>query len=199
MALDDIIDRILADARAQAAELRDEAARRAAALVAAGQDKARVRTEEALARAAAALTAERNSRLAEARLAARAETLALKRELVADVFTRVEQGLRRGEPGEYIEFLAALVTPAIAREPAAVVLGFEDLERIGPTFSVQVGAALSRRHPAWVFTISGEPGDFAAGLHVRAPGCVHNLSLAALVAERREAWELVVSKALFAA
>jgi V/A-type H+-transporting ATPase subunit E len=199
VALDDIVDRILADARAQAELVLADAARQAGEILAAGKAEAGARTEAALAQAAGELEAEKNNRLAGVRLAARASVLALRRQLVDEVFSQVEQDLTRRPPEEYAAFLAALVPAEAARDAAAVVLGRDDLARLGPGFPGLVASALSRRHPAWGTVISRDPGDFAAGLHVSTPRSVHDLSLETLLAERREQWEIAVARILFAA
>jgi vacuolar-type H+-ATPase subunit E/Vma4 len=198
VALDDIVERVLADARAQAEQVLADAARQAGEILAAGESEARARTEAALAQAAGVLEAEKNNRLAGVRLAARAAVLDLRRQLVDEIFTQVEQDLTRRPPEEYAAFLAALVPVEAARNPATVVLGREDLARVGPGFSGLVAAALSRRYPEWGATVSRDPGEFPAGLHVRTVRSVYNLSLKTLLAERRERWEVSVAGALFA-
>jgi vacuolar-type H+-ATPase subunit E/Vma4 len=198
VALDDIVARILADARAQAVQMLSDAARQGAETIAAAESEARARTELELARAAGELEAEKNSRLAGVRLAKRAEALALRRELVDAIFAQAEQWLTRRSPEEYAAFLAALPPPETARDPATVVLGRDDLRRMGPGFPALVQEALRRRHPRWDATVSGEPGDFTAGLRAHTGRSVHNLSLEALLEERRERWELAVAGVLFA-
>jgi vacuolar-type H+-ATPase subunit E/Vma4 len=198
MALDDIVDRILADAHAEAELMLAEAGRQAGEILSAAKAEASARTEAALAKAAGELEAEKNNRLAGVRLTARASVLALRRQLVDEIFTRVEEDLTRRPPEEYAAFLAALVPAEAARDAATVVLGREDLARIGPGFPDLVAAAFCRRHPKWEATVNSAPGDFTAGLHVRTPRSVYNLSLKTLLAERREHWEVAVVAALFA-
>jgi vacuolar-type H+-ATPase subunit E/Vma4 len=198
VALGDIVDRILEDARAQAAQVLAEAARQADDIVSAGEKDARARTEAAVAEAAAELEAEKNNRLAGARLAARTAVLALKRQLVDEVFAQAEQDLTFRPPEEYADFLAALVPADAAGGSATVFLGREDLARSGPALSGLLAASLSRRHPRWDVTVSREPGDFVAGLHVRAGSSVYDLSIETLLAERRGRWEVAVTGALFA-
>ena len=199
MALDEIVDRILADAHAQAESVLAEASRQAGEILAAAKAEAGARAEAALAQAATELEAEKNNRLAGVRLAARTSVLALRRQLVDDIFAQVEQELTRRSPEDYAAFLAALVPGEAAQDSATVVLGSGDLARVGPGFPGLVAAALSRRHPGWVPTVSPDPGDFTAGLHVSADRSVYNLSLETLFAERRERWEVAVAGVLFAA
>lgn len=198
MALTDIVDRILADARDQAGRVRANATEQAEALLAAGRIEAAARAEAALAQALGRLERERNNRLAGVRLKARTSVLALKRELVAEIFTGVAEGLARRAPEEHAAFLAALVPAEAAKETAVVNLGRGDLERLGAGFPGLVGAALARRHPHWGFTVSAEPGGFDAGLQVRDARSIHDFSLETLIAERRTPWELVVARILFA-
>jgi vacuolar-type H+-ATPase subunit E/Vma4 len=199
VALDDIVDRVLADARAQAEQVLADAARQAGEILSAAESEARARTEAALARAAGELETEKNNRLAGVRLAARASVLATRRRLVDEIFTQVEQDLTRLPPEEYAAFLAALVPAEAARDSATVVLGRGDLARIGPGFPGLVAAALCRRRPEWGATVSRDPGEFLSGLHVHTARSVYNLALETLLAERREQWEVAVAGALFAA
>jgi vacuolar-type H+-ATPase subunit E/Vma4 len=198
VALEDIVARILADARFHAEEVLSDAARQAAEIIAAAKSEARARTEADLAQAAGELEAEKNSRLAGVRLAKRAEALALRRELVDGIFAQAERQLTRRSPEEYGVFLIALIPPETARDPATVVLGHDDLRRMGPGFPALVQEALRRQHPRWDATVSREPGDFTAGLSVHTGRSVHNLSLEALLEERRERWELAIAGVLFA-
>jgi vacuolar-type H+-ATPase subunit E/Vma4 len=125
--------------------------------------------------------------------------MALKRELVDRVFEEVLSSLPRRSPAEYAGFLAALVAPAVATEPARLELGRSDLLHHGPELLRLVSSALAARHPGWPVTIAGEPGDFAAGVVVRAGRSVHDFSLPALLARQRERWELPVGRILFTA
>jgi vacuolar-type H+-ATPase subunit E/Vma4 len=198
MALDDIVDRILADARVQAEAVLAAAARRVDEILSAARAEAGARTEAALARMARELEAEKNNRLAGVRLAARASVLALRRQLVDEIFTRVAEELTRQPSEKYADFLAGLVPVPATREVATLVLGSDDLARSGPGFPGLVAAALCRRHPNWGVTVSGEPGGFGSGLHVRTTESVYNLSLEALFDERRQHWEVAVAGTLFA-
>ncbi len=198
MALADIVDRILADAGVQADRIRADAAGQAEAIVTAGRLEAAARTEAALAQSAERLEVERNIRLSGVRREARTAVLALKRDLVNDIFVQVEKDLVRRSPEEYAMFLATLVPAEVAKVQSAVEFGRGDLARIGTGWHGLVGAALARRHPDWRFTLSEESGDFDSGLRVRDAHSVHDLSLEMLFEERRTRWEVVVAKVLFA-
>jgi vacuolar-type H+-ATPase subunit E/Vma4 len=81
--------------------------------------------------------------------------------------------------------MGTAVCAAVAADPALSLVAAVDPHAAG---QVREGV-----------TIAGEPGDFAAGVVVRAGRSVHDFSLPALLARQRERWELPVGRILFTA
>ena len=197
MTLSAIVDRIVGDARAAAGRARAAGANRAREILAAAEAEARARAEAALKAGGEELKGKREARISQARLEERMKLLALKRDLVDRVFEASLASLPQRPTDEYAAFLVALVAPAVAGEPAELKLGRGDLGRHGPELQRLVSFGLAARHPGWPLTLSEEPGDFEAGIVVRAGHSVHDFSLPALFARHRDHWELPVSRTLF--
>ena len=197
MTLGAIVDRIANDAHAAAVRTSATGAERARGILAAAETEFRVRTEAALQSGGRELEREREAGLSRARVEERLKLLALKREMIDRVFEEVLTSLPRRPTAEYAAFLAGLVAPAVTAEPARLELGRGDLQHHGPELQRLVSAEVAARHGGWPVTISGEPGDFAAGVVVSAGRSVHDFSLPALFARHRERWELPVSRVLF--
>lgn len=198
MALAEIIDRILADADAEAARLLAAAAAEARAIEEQGLREAERRLAEIVGGAERELRAEKGSRLAVARLGRRREVLALKHDLLDEVFSEAAALVARSPAGEYAAFLSRLVPAGIVTAPARIAVGGADLERHGPGFAGLVREALSRRHPGWSFEMEPGPAPFGSGITVTGPESVSNLVLDTLFAARRERWDLEVAGVLFA-
>lgn len=198
MALEEIVARILADAREQAGRIREQGREAARALLERAEREAAARREELVARGRAELAAAQRERLAGVRLEARRGVLAAKRALVEELFAEAEEKLGTLPAERYAAFLAGLIPPDAAAASARIRHGRLDTERHGAGFPVLLAAAIRRRHSGWDVVVEAAPGEFDAGIQVDSGRLQHDLSLRVLFAEQRERWELLAGQALFA-
>ncbi|HSK48513.1 MAG TPA: V-type ATP synthase subunit E [Coriobacteriia bacterium] len=192
MALADIISRIESDAEVEAARITEAAQKRAAEIVAEAQRRAEAHHDSSLAEADTAAHREADRIVVSARLKARDEALVQRRALVDVALTQTADALAAAPADEYARFLAERV--------ARVARGGETL-RFGSADSARADAvvdALRVVAPGLSLTVSSEPAPFARGALVEGSRVRADLSLNAIVEERRDELELVIASVLFA-
>ncbi len=197
MALDDILERIREDARAEAERIRTDGESRAAAIVEGALREADHRRGQLLSREREHLAEQARRRLAGERLAARSRELAVRRELLDEVFAAGVAAVRAAGTAEYAAWLAGLVAGVAPHDGGELELGREDLDSHGPALAEALERELAGRPPGPGPAVRTAPGEFEAGVRVLGTGSVHDFSLASLVAERRERWEAGVAAVLF--
>jgi len=191
VALADIINKIETDAEAEsqrilaAAEERAETIKREATQVADGYRATFVENAEAEARR------EADRIVVSARLAARDEALAKRRLLVDEVLADVARSMASSSDSEYASFLASRVA-AVARGGETLHLGTEDVARADA-----VVEALRLLAPGLSLAVSKTPAPFARGVLLQGDRVRVDLSLGAIVEERRDELELSVASKLF--
>ena len=130
MALSDILVRILEEAGEQASEIRARGEGEAKKILAEARREADALRKKLILKGEEALRRELGNDISAARLRARKEVLALKRNLLAEVLERVPAFLHEMPAGEYARLLADLVD-----EEAAALPGI--LEKSSPLSSAR--------------------------------------------------------------
>ena len=199
MALADILTRIEADAAAEAGEIV------AAAEVAAAMVDAETRETTERLHASIVEQAEREARreadtiLAGARLAARDRALAARAELIDEVMNRAHAALIALDDEAYAAFFADRIVRS-ARGGELILLGADDRPRLEERILPAVERA-SAQHGETLeaLALGDEAAPFAHGVMLVGPRMRTDLSLDAIVDERRGELEMIVSDVLFGA
>lgn len=192
MALADILQRIEEDATVEAAAILREAEEAAAAVRAEAEERAKAHAETVLARATADAEAAHGAKLAVARLTARDNALASKRQLVERVLGRVADHLASLPAEEYAAFIARKVK-SVARAGEALSIGHEDHGRLGLSIAPALSAA------SVDVQVRGTTAAIGNGVLIEGDRVKVEVSARALVYSRRERLVALVSEKLFGA
>lgn len=192
MALADIINKIEADARAEAESIIGAAEKDAASVV----DKA---TEQAESAKAAALDAAEESAareaarvVASAKLESRDTGLRRRRELLEDVLARSVEALAGMPDDAYAAYLARQIADS-ASGGETLKVGSADAGR-----KDAIEKALAQIAPQLAVVFSADVAPFERGVLLEGDRVRAELSLEALTAERRDDLEIIAASVLFA-
>ncbi len=171
-----IIDSIISDAEAQAAEIKAEADAKAREITSAAAAEAKKAAADVVAKAAenAALTAKRKTAAASAE--ASKYFLSLKQGLMDECFSTALKKLRALDDKKYLSVIGALLTEAEGGEK--IIIAKRDKGLITGKF---VESVLKGKK----FTLSAE-GDFTGGVILSSDKYDVNLTFEALLSEMRE-------------
>lgn len=189
MAITDIIERIEADAAAEAGAIVEAAEAEAARLLAEAEAMLAAEREEALARVGREAAEEAGTLLANARLAARDALLVEKRALVERVLERARESLEALPDAQYLEFIAAGVREAAAGGETLAVAP-ADARRLGG-LSARLAELGVRVRPA------SEPAPIEHGVLLVGDRVRVEVSPAAIIASRRDELLQTVARELF--
>jgi V/A-type H+-transporting ATPase subunit E len=193
MEADQVITKILSDARAQAEAIKKQAEQREAAETAKlNEDLARFE-QETQAQAQKAAADERSQRLAVARMEAAKEYAAAKAVLLNEVFTQARQKIEKLPDGEYHELMAKLMAAAVETGDEKVVPGRND-PRIDARLVADVNARLKDKGK---LTLSDEKHNFGNGFLLQRGKVRTNVSVDVLVGQARKDLEIEVARDLF--
>ncbi|MEN6333056.1 MAG: V-type ATP synthase subunit E [Phycisphaerales bacterium] len=193
MEADQVITKILSDAKAQADAIRKQAEQREAAETGKlNEELARFEQQtQALAEKAAA--DERSQRLAVARMEAAKEYAAAKASLLDEAFAQARQKIEKLPDAEYRELMARLMAAAVETGDETVVPGKSD-SRIDAKLVADVNARLKGKGK---LTLSDEKHNFGAGFLLQRGKVRTNVSVDVLVGQARKDLEIEVAKDLF--
>lgn len=189
MALADIVKRIRDDATAEAKAIVHAAEVRAAAMIAAAEANAATYRDTASSDASSTADREASRVVVSAKLTARDESLARRRQVIDEALAATAERLASLPADEYARFLAARIAEA-ARGGETVRLGADDLARRDA-----IVEALAEVEPG--ITIADEPAPFSRGALVEGQRVRADLSLSAIVEENRADLELTIAGVLF--
>lgn len=192
MALADIIARIGSDAAEKADALIAEAEAQATRIIEAARATAErdsARTVDA-ARSDAARDAE--TIVVKARLAARDALVQRQRELIEETLAATAEALAALPDERYVSWLAGRVA-AVARGGETLSLGALEHHR-----EAALREVLRRIAPELTLIVADTPAPFERGALLQGDRVRADLSLEALVADRRDELELVAARVLFA-
>ncbi len=193
MEADQVITKILSDARAQAEAIKKQAEDREAAETAKlNEDLARFEQDtKTLAEKAAA--DERSQRLAVARMEAAKEYATTKASLLDEVFVQAHQKIEKLPDGEYRELMAKLMAGAAETGEEKVSPGKNDA-RIDAKLVADVNARLKGKGK---LTLAGEKQHFGNGFVLQRGKVRTNVSVDVIVGQARKDLEIEVAKDLF--
>ena len=192
MALADIINKIEADACAEADRILAVADARAAEIDADAEARAQAHDEATMAVAQADASREVSRIVVTAKLSARDSALARRHELVDEVLSATADSVAALSDADYATFLARRVIE-VARGGETLCMGAMDAGRADAVIE-----ALRMLAPGLNVTLSAEPADFDRGVLVQGDRIRADLSIVTLVRERRDELELAIAAVLFA-
>lgn len=188
MPLDDIIERIDREARAEAERILEEARAEAEAIRVEARDRAARGAEAAEAAARAEAEARAATLLANARLRARDETLAARHELIGEVLYETERRLV-GLPDDEYALLMARFVRRVARGGEVMSFGREDAARLA--------AHLPPLLADLDLQLSSTPSAATHGVLLEADRISAEVTPASLISSTRERLVDLTASALF--
>jgi len=193
VALSDIIQRIEGDAATEADALVNAARAQAEATLTVAREQAEREGAAILSRGATAAAAEAETLRAAARLAARDGLVAAKGELIDQVLARAAQAVVELPDDEYSALMARRVAAA-SRGGERVRIAAADFGRLDSRLSDAV-EKVAGRDLGLVFV--DEPAEVEHGVVLLGDRSEVDLSVAALVEERRSELAMLAAQALF--
>jgi len=191
VALADILTRIDGDTGAEVAAILSAASERAESLVADAGKRGDAHRAEVAASAHAMAVREADTIVVNARLAARDSEVTARRLLIDDALVAAADALAALPDAEYARYLASRIA-ASARGGESLRFGSADTGR-----ATLVVDELSRIAPRLDLKVGDEAAPFERGALLEGPRVRADLSLAALIHERRDDLEVVVARVLF--
>lgn len=191
MALADILSRIECDAAEEAARIERAAQAKGEELIAESTANAEAEAARIVAAATRDAQAEASTLLAAARLEARDRALAEKRSVVAEALEGVAAAIAALPAEQYARFLGGAIA-AQARTGDVVALAASDLHHLEAIRETVHAVA-----PGLSLTWSDEPAQIDRGALVIGGRTRAEITPQAIVAERRDQLEVIVSARLF--
>ncbi|HPC93718.1 MAG TPA: V-type ATP synthase subunit E family protein [Sedimentisphaerales bacterium] len=197
MQAEQVIEKILSDARAQAATIAKEAADKAAAERAALDAQLADYRQQTEALVVKAAEDEKAHILAQARMEAAKAYLAEKAAILDEVFARAKQRLAELPDHEYRELMARLMVEAVETGDEEVVVGAHE-HRIDQNLINDVNGRLVGQGKKGNLRLAAERHHLAGGFVLRRGKIKTNVSLDPLIDQARTALEIELAKDLFA-
>lgn len=185
MALADILDRIAADAEAEARAIIARAEEEAAALRREAQKLASERSARILAESEAQARGSAEAMSAAARLQARDASLAAKQALIGEALDAIAEGIVGLPPERYARFVARRIV-AVARGDEQVLVAEADRERLAGLADAVAQAAREAGRDGIALRFSDEPAPVAHGVVLRGERDSVDLSVEGLVSAERD-------------
>jgi len=191
VALADILTRIDGDTSDDTGAILAAAGERADKIVSDATARADAHRAEVAAAATAAATREADTIVVNARLAARDAEVTARRSLLDEALAAAADAVAAQSDAQYARYLAARIAE-VARGGETLSFGSADSDRA----SVVV-EELARTAPGVEFVVADKAAPFERGALLEGSRVRADLSLAALVEERRDDLEVVVARVLF--
>lgn len=195
MNAEQVVEKILSDAQAEADKIKAEAQEKGAQLDSRVQEELaafRAETE----RLAGTAAADRKSRmLANARMEVRKEYLAAKHALLDEVFVKANEQILRLPDAEYQKLIIGLMVKAVESGDEEVVIGKNE-NRINERMIKDVNRQLGPGYRGNL-RMASDRADIGSGFMLRQGKVQVNVSMDVLVAQAREALEMEIIGKLF--
>lgn len=189
MALKEITEHILKDAKTKAAEIRKEAEERASEILNEAAGRAEEEGKRILSNAQRRAAEEKKRLIAMAKLEARNMILSAKQNKIQAVFDRVLRSVVELPEKEYLEIFRSMLTKA-ATGGEEVIVNERDRKHITPEFLSQIDPSLG---------LSPEARDISGGFVLKSGRIETNSSFEVLLSSARREIEPEVLKILFTA
>lgn len=197
MGIEQIVGKIIDDAREKAAAIRADLDEKVARLEERWKEEQGIRRSEASDALDAATARERERLLTAEKLESRKRRLGLKRELVDDAFAKARDAFLELPDKEYRPLLANLIASAALTGTEEVILGEKDHKKFGKKVVADANELLEARGLEKQLTLADEPGPHDAGAVLRHNRVEVRRTLDELILEVRERLEGSVATVLF--
>ena len=192
MEAEQVIEKILSDAKAEAEEITGQAKKKLAAEQAKVDAKLAEYRQQADTLAQQAAEDEKSHILAGARMAAAKEYLAEKTKILDEVFERAAKRLGQLPDKEYRDLMARLMAEAAETGDEEVVIGKNE-KRIDQSFITQVNGKLKKGN----LKLAKDKHDLPGGFILRRGKIKTNVSPAVLLGQARNDLVIELGKTLF--
>lgn len=197
MGIEQIVARIIDEARDRAAALRTDVDRKVDAMTGRWAEERAILEREAVEATTVATTKERERLLTTEKLETRKRRLALRREVVEKAFQKARAAFLDLPRDTYEALLVDLVANGSLTGDEEVVLGERDHARLGAAIVKKSNEHLTTKGRNGQLKLSSAPGDLDAGAILRRDRVQVRRTLDDLLAEIRERVEGRVAAALF--
>ena len=194
MEAEQVIEKILSDARAEAEKITNEAKERMAAEQAKADAKLAEYRQQAAVLAQQAAEDEKSHILAGARMNAAKEYLAEKSKILDEVFERAAQRLGELPDDEYRALMGRLVAEAVETGDEEVIIG-KDEKRIDQSLVDEVNSKLQGDKKN--LKLAADRHDLSGGFVLRRGKIKTNVSPAVLLGQARNDLVIELAKTLF--
>lgn len=195
MNAEQVVEKILAQARSESETILSEAKAKAAAQQAQAQSELEAFTRQTAAMAQAAADDKLRRMLAAARMANAKQVLAEKSHILDEVFEKALQKLGQLPDEQYLALMKKLMTRAIETGDEEVIVGRNE-KRINEEFIKKVNRDLGTGFKG-TLRLSAQRADIAGGFLLSRGRVQVNVSTEVLIRQAREAMEMQLAKELF--
>ncbi|OHB65135.1 MAG: hypothetical protein A2Y77_02505 [Planctomycetes bacterium RBG_13_62_9] len=196
MAAENVVEKILADARAEAEKIKKQAQERDAAEQAKLDEQLRQFNEQTQALAKKAAEDEKSHIVAAARMDIAKEYLAEKTGILREVFEQAQGRLQSMPDQEYLDLMTRLMVRAVETGDEEVLVG-KDEARINHDFVSRVNQQLNAQGKGRL-KLSAERAPIKGGFVLRQGRIKTNVSLDVLLDQARKDLEIELARELFA-
>lgn len=195
MEAEQVVEKILSEARAEADRILSEAKEKVAAEESSLESKLADYRKESETIAAAAEVEKKSRMLATARMELRKESLTASQGLLDQVFKKAQAQIIGMEDGKYLQLMESLMVRGVETGGEEVVVGREE-NRIDNEFIKQVNRKLG---PGFKGNLQLAPDrvDISGGFILRRGKVQTNVSIEVLIAQARQELEMEIAEALF--
>lgn len=197
MPLDNIIERIMNDAREEAEETREKARREADRIRSEAREKGREEYDRRMKAARRSAEQERDRKTAMASLEARNSVLEEKQSLIQQVFEEAVSRITGMPVEEYEDLLARQLMKVVGEEGGELILSPRDRERLGRRVVEKANESLERAGSGGRLELADETRNISGGFILRSGGIEINNSLESQIGSLREELEPSVVEELF--
>lgn len=194
--LEKITDRILAEARAQADEIREKAEEEAGAVLRETEERLSRLREEAKEREALVKKELETRARSSASLKKRQLILAAKQDMIREQIEKAHQTLLAMEPEEYFSLIEQMVRRFALPKEGEICFSQRDLKRLPDQFEKLPGTGRPAERGGSL-KIGREPASLDGGFLLDYDGIEENCSFQALLAAKRDECSDQIQKLLF--
>lgn len=167
MSLEQILDKIIADAKTEAASIEAKGTEDAERILATGAAEAKDIQDRLVAKARQDAEERAARALTLARLEARNLKLSAKQEAIDEAFAAALKHLQQLPEAQYRQILVRHLTGAVRSGHEEIILSKHDRARLGNTLLAETNAALAKAGRTAALTLSTETRPIAAGFILR--------------------------------
>ena len=195
MNAEQVVEKILSDARSQAEKITAEASEKASTQESETQSKLAIFRKESATLAESAANDRKLQMLATARMSVQKQQLAVKAKLLDEVFVQAREQIANMPDDQYKELISSLMVKAVETGDEEVLVG-KDEKRIDNSLIKQINRSLGTGFKGNL-NLSPDSASISGGFILRRGKIQINVSTDVLLDQVREATEMELSKSLF--